>query len=439
MPRKWILWAVLISAAAAGIPAYAQVAETADLLKTADEMVQAVVKLRGLEPKSPVQKGVKSREEIVQYLKERVRQDYDPGELEAEGRMLKRLGLIPAGLDYPEFILKLLSEQVGGYYDPDKDTLFIASWLSADEQKPVLVHELTHALQDQYFDVSGMLKESRKTRDDDRAMARQALLEGDAMVVMLQYLLDPLRRHFSQLPDLAFIMRAQMSSMQSQYAVFKDAPMYIQESLLFPYGYGAAFLQKVWSADPSWQAVNRIYSDMPASTEQILHPEKYLGARDNPQTAPGTDPAKEIGTGWKTAYENTLGEFTLGLLLSLHLSEERSRRAAAGWGGDRAALLENSEGKDAVLIRTVWDTPDDAEQFLLAMQDWLQKSYPRATRTDESPSGFSLLNGGECHSIRREANEVRLVIGLPEAEAQNLRRLWHKQPDSGIPAPSKAN
>ncbi len=438
MLKKWILWAVLVSAATAGFAAYAQVADTSELLKTADELVQAVTKLRGLEPRSPIQKGVKSREEIAQYLKERVQQDYDPGELEAEGKMLKRLGLIPAGLDYREFVLRLLSEQVGGYYDPEKDTLFIASWLSVEEQKPVLVHELTHALQDQYFDIGKMHKEGQKYRDDDRALARQALLEGDAMAVMLQYLLEPLQRHFSQLPDLAFIMRAQMSSMQSQYAVFKDAPAFLQESLLFSYGYGAAFLQKVWAADPSWQAVNRIYSDMPASTEQIMHPEKYLNSRDNPKTVPGIVPAEEIGAGWKTTYENTLGEFSLGLLLSLRLSEERSRRAAAGWGGDKAALLENGEGKDAVFIRTVWDTPEDAEQFFLAMQDWLQKGYPKADRTDESPSGFSLLYGGECHSIRREGSDVRLVIGLPESDAQNLRRLWHKQPESRMPAPAKA-
>lgn len=426
MPMRSILLMFLVLGMSRGAPVRAQATDASELLKAADEMIQTVKQLRGLEPKSPIQRGVKSREEISQFLNEHVQKEYSRSELLAEGKMLRRLGLIPAGMDFREFTLKLLTEQVGGYYDPDQKTLFIASWLAVEEQKPVMVHELTHALQDQHFDVNRILDQDRKLGNDDQALAHQALLEGDGMVVMLQYLLDPLKRHFSQLPDLAFIMRAQMSTMQSQYPVFKDAPLYIQESLLFPYGYGAAFLQKVWAKNPSWQAVNRIYSDLPASTEQILHAEKYYDVRDDPKPVREENPAARIGKDWKIAYQNVLGEFSLGLLLSLHLSEERARRATAGWGGDQVMLLENKEGKDAVFVNTVWDTPEDAERFYLAMQDWFQKRSPQAVKTDEPPAGFSIAQDGESHSIRHEGTAVRFIIGLPAAAAP--AKFWTLNP-----------
>jgi hypothetical protein len=420
MRIRWILWLALLAAFCRVTLALIQETDASELLKTADEMVQTTARLRGLEPKAPILKGVKDRAEIARYLNERVQEDYDQGELVEEGKMLRKLGLIPDALDYKEFTLKLLTEQVGGFYDPGQKTFFIASWLPAADQKPVMVHELTHALQDQYFNVNEILKQDRKLDNDDRALAHEALLEGDGMVVMLEYLLEPVQRHFSELPDLAFVMRTQMSTMQSQFAVFKSAPHFLQEVLLFPYGYGASFLQNIWKQNPSWQAVNKIYSDLPSSTEQIMHPEKYYGDRDEPKPVHAEAYAAQLGKNWKIAYKNVLGEFSLGLLLNLHLTDERARRAAAGWGGDQVLLLENEAGKDAVLVSTIWDTADDSEKFYAAMDEWFRQHYPKAHRNDESPTGFSIVQDGEYHSLRREEGGVRFVIGLPEADAQKL-------------------
>jgi hypothetical protein len=335
--------------------------------------------------------------------------------------MLKKLGLIPAELDYLEFILKLLTEQVGGYYDPDKKTLYIASWVPLEEQKPIMVHELTHALQDQHFDIKGILEKHRNLENDDLVLAHQALFEGDGMVLMLQYILEPLERHFSELPDLAFIMRSQMSITQSQFEVFGSAPEYVKEMLLFPYGYGAAFLQQVWKQDPSWESVNNIYSDLPASTEQIMHPEKYFADRDDPVSVAAGAHAAALGEGWNVAYENVLGEFSLGLLLSLHLTGERARKSAAGWDGDQVLLLENETGENAVLISTVWDSEDAAERFFNAMDEWFRRRFPGTLRSDASPAGFSIAGDGEFHTIRREGTGVRFLIGLPEAGGEKLK------------------
>lgn len=394
---------------------------TTTLLKVADEMVQRVAQLRGLEPKAAISKGVKTREEIAQFLNEHVRSNYDENELKREGRMLQKLGLIPADIDYQDFVLKMLTEQVGGYYDPEKKTLFVAGWLPVDQQKPVMVHELTHALQDQYFDINRFLKEDRKLQNDDRALAHQAIFEGDAMAVMLDSLLQPAGRNFAQLPDLVFIMRAQFSTMESQFAVFKSAPMYLKESLLFPYGYGASFLQRVRAQQP-WSAVDEIYSDLPASSEQIIHPEKYLTTRDEPKPVPAENPSDRLGKNWRATFKNVLGEFTLYLLLKTQIPEEQAKRAAAGWGGDQVYLLEDeSRSLEVVYLSTLWDSAEDAQEFFQAARDWLLKRFPNGRRQKELLNEFAITADGEQCAIRYEGSSVRMILGLSEAEALKLK------------------
>jgi hypothetical protein len=421
MRIRLILCLICLVALSQVAPAFVQGNIPPTLSNTIDELVQTTAALRGLEPKVPIREGVKSKEEISRYLNETVQKENNQEELEKEGRVLRKLGLVPADLDYRDFIIKLLTEQVGGFYDPDAKTLYIASWLPAEEQKPVIIHEITHALQDQYFDVERIRKKDQEIDNDDRTLAHQAVMEGDAMVVMLQSLLDPIKRHFSELPNLAFIMQSQMSTMQFQYPTFKSAPPYLQETLIFPYGYGASFLQYSWKQVPSWQAVNKIYSDLPSSTEQIIHPEKYFVDRDAPKQVTADAYAAMLGDNWKIAYKNVMGEFSLGLLLKLHLTEEWSQKAVTGWGGDQVLLLENDKGKDAVLVDSVWDTSDDAEKFFAAMNEWFRRHNPKVQRLNETPAGFSLIHNGELSSIKLDGSSVRFIIGLPEAEAQKLK------------------
>ena len=191
--------------------------------------------------------------------------------------------------------------------------------------------------------------------------------------------------------------------------------------MFFPYSYGSAFLQKAWAQNPSWESINKMYSDLPSSTEQLLHPEKYFVTRDEPKPASAEDLAAKLGSDWKIVYKNVLGEFSLNLLLNLHLSEERAKRSAAGWGGDQILLLENGAGKDAVVVNTVWDTDGEAEEFFQAMQAWLQQKYPNVPKFDETATGFSLLQDKEIHILRHEGTNVRFVIGLPESDAQKLK------------------
>ena len=419
-----LLFAVLASALVLTAAKIRQHTPGPDLLKAADEVLRKVVELRGLEQKGKVAKGIKSREEIARYLEHRVKDEYDAGELEREGKLLKKLGLIPGAMDYRDFTLKLLTEQVGGYYDPEKKTFFIAGWLPLEQQKPVMAHELAHALQDQHFDVRRFLKRDRNLQNDDAVLAQQALLEGDGMAVMLDFVLEPLGRNFTQLPGLVGFMRSQLSPMDSQFALFNQAPVYLRESLLFPYIYGVAFLQKVRERG-SWAEVDRVYSDLPASTEQIIHPEKYLERRDRPQAVELDDPSPKLGPGWRSEYRNVLGEFALYLLLKLELPDDRALAASSGWGGDRVLLAEKQgSNASAVFAETVWDSSDDASEFYEALASWFQARFPEAKREGSRESGLAWVDGGDYHVSALAGTRVRFALGLPTERRGSLKGYW---------------
>ncbi len=391
------------------------------LLAAADELIPVVARLRSLKPKAPIQKGVKTREEISQFVKQEVGDHYQLSELKSEGILLQKLGLIPPGLDYVEFTLKLLTEQIGGYYDSEKKAFFIAGWLPLDEQKPAMVHELTHALQDQYFDLEGIVKRDRKAQNDDTALAHQAIAEGDATAVMLDYLLEPVGKTFVQLPDLVFVMQAQLAYANNQYEILKSAPDFIKQTLVFPYSYGAAFLQKARAHGEAWSVVDKIYSNLPASTEQIIHPEKYLDQRDDPKPVEFEDPTPRLGKGWRIAYKNVLGEFSLYLLLKLSMPEEAAKKAASGWGGDQIILAEDADAKqNAVFAVTVWDNQESADRFYEALSMWLQHGHAESRKLESSENALAIVSGGEYRSIRRQGTEVRFTVGLPESYAEKL-------------------
>jgi hypothetical protein len=411
---------LFLTAGAAG--ARSQAAGQPDkLIEIADQLIPEVARIRGLQPKAAIEKGIKSRAEITRFIEEEVGKHFEKSELRAEGIFLQKLGLIPADMDYYGFTLKLLSEQVGGYYNPEKKAFYIASWLPVEEQKPAMVHELTHALQDQHFDLNGMMESDRKAHNGDRTMAHQAIAEGDATAVMLDYLLQPAGKSFQDLPNLVSFMSAQMALMNDQFEVLKASPAFLKETLIFPYSYGTAFLQQIRSNGQPWAVVNKIYGDLPSSTEQIMHPEKYSGERDNPRQVKMEDPSSRLGKNWKIHDGDVLGEFFLYQLLKSQLPDDVARKASAGWGGDQMVLV-GDEGSNsyAAFVETVWDNPESAERFFTAMSSWMEKKYPQGRKVSEAENGFGVISTGEFSSVRRSGSSVRIIIGLPEALADKV-------------------
>jgi hypothetical protein len=243
-----------------------------------------------------------------------------------------------------------------------------------------MAHELTHALQDQHFDVSPFLQ--RIQGNDDAMLARSAVLEGDALAVMLDYILKPLGMDFINLPDLAAMTGVQAALANPEFKVFASAPPYLRELLLFPYTGGAVFLQSFRQAH-SWREVDKIYRDLPQSSEQILHPSKYWTIRDEPTPVSHGSPPELEPDSWKRIYANVLGEFNVLQVLKRYLDAEEARRSAGGWDGDSIQLFQDRQGRLALFLRTVWDSPEEARQFSDSYRRLLSKKYPQATIRDE--------------------------------------------------------
>lgn len=335
--------------------------DRAALSNLANEILQAISDLRELEPRSEVPKGVMSRDQIEEVFRERIAQDYSAEDLEKERSLLVKLGVLPREYDYVEGTMQVLNEQVAGYYDPRDKTLFIADWLSPETQQMTMAHELAHALQDQHYGLEEIL--SDKDRSGDALLARRAVVEGDAVAVMFDYLLLPLQRSFVSLPNLKDLyeetLKQQLSG-QAQSQQLQKAPPFIRDSLLFSYVYGARFMQ-VYRKSFSWAETGSLYASLPHSTEQIIHPEKYLSEPDEPtQLDPAIDDALRD---WETEYSDIFGEYQAQLALREYLTEEKAERATAGWDGDRIRLLRHEDGKLALQWDTIWDDAAEAREF----------------------------------------------------------------------------
>ncbi len=388
------------------------------LLKEADAVIEEASRVRGLSLKSRLDRSVKDRIELTAIIERQLRERYARPDAHLEGAMFRVLGLIPTGASYEETIIKLLSESVESRYDPRQKVLYVASWLPESEQKSILAHETARALQDQNFDIDEIERTDIDEQNWDRTLAHEAVFEGDRTAVMLQMALEREKRHFSDLPDLAYVLQSWMATTMNRDDASANTPEYIKRILLFPYGHGASFLQEIWRKTPGWDSINEIYLDLPSSTEQILHPEKYFGMRDDPKPVVPIDLVARLGSGWKVAYRSVLGEFSLALLLNLHFTEEYSAKVVTGWGGDSVICLENEAGRNAVLVNTIWDTGEDAEEFSQAMDSWFRKRFPEGKRENEGPDGFSVIHKDTFYDLRHEGESVHFISGLSVPEGR---------------------
>lgn len=375
-----------------------------ELLKSADEVLAEISRLRELPAKSPIEKGVKNREEIKAYIVERIQKEYPAGDLELERKALVKLGLIPADLKMLDLILDLLTEQVMGFYDPHTRMLYIADWIPVEAQKAVMAHELMHALQDQHFDLLRFMKRTRG--NDDALAARNAIVEGEGLAVMLDYIMKPMGQNFLLIPDVVQMQRFQMPVMESQFKVFAGAPAYLKEALLFPYTYGLNFIQAYRRQHP-WKDVANVYSDLPKSTEQIIHPEKYMTDRDEPTPLKAAE-RDHFAKEWKKTYDNVLGEFTIYLLIRQFTEESLAQRASAGWDGDLMELFE-SPGRIGFVLRSVWDSEQDATEFFEAYRQLVLKKYPDAELIESSETKFVWKAGESTISLQLQGRNVEVV------------------------------
>lgn len=342
------------------------------LQRLAAELLPSAERHSGLPARAPVRLARRSREELEAFLTAELAEQLPPERVEAVVRTYARLGLVSDTLDLEPLLRSLLMEQVVGYYDPARDTLYVVDRVDAAQVEPVLVHEIVHALQDQYVDLDSLMRANLDS--NDRGTAAQAALEGHATFAMLEWQLGQLAggdADLTALPGLQGLLGDDpLAAAGLEMPVLTAIPTVIRESLLFPYLGGVVFVQEYWREGGR---VPPLGSRMPVSTEQVIHPERFLdGGSDWPLAVrfridlPGE---------WTRVYSDDLGELETRVFLREFLSDRgEADRAAAGWDGDRFRLFEGPAG-EVFVWGTAWDTDRDALEFERAVRRAFEARY----------------------------------------------------------------
>ena len=432
-------------------------ARNAAIVTTTAEVLKETSEIRELAILRPVRSGAQSRSEIEHMLIKNLNDQMTPAEMHATEASLRKFGLAPADFDYRSFMIKLLTEQVAGYYDAKAQEFHLADWLELEGQKPVMAHELTHALQDQHFNLRRF--EKWPHGDSDAELAAHALIEGDATLAMMIYMAK------NPLVALAFSRSLTTGVATEQY---DQAPRSMRESLIFPYLQGSEWATQLYRKG-GWTMVSNAFTRLPLSTEQILHPEKYFNyerpikivlpdltnllnarsqqtANSKQQTAgdiqashgrrkrgagtAGVPPAStrarisRVGTPsrpplpttpWRRIESDVNGEWTYYLILDQFLkSQAESKRAAAGWAGDRYALYEGPDGQVFLSQLAVWDTESDAREFFDAYVKRTELRYPDAKQIDSAGSQQETRNQKLATGLSYswQTSEGKVVIEL---------------------------
>lgn len=329
---------------------------SADTDAVFDAIQEQVLAIRGLRPAAEVERRTIGEEELI----ERATTDFDTDNPEAyvlaNERLYKALGLMDEEASLRDLYLDLVGSQVAGFYDPDTKELFVVSRSGAvnGADKITFAHEYDHALQDANFTI---FQDMERLRDrTDEALARAAIYEGDATLLMSLWALPNLTQE-----ELQEVVAA--GSDPEANEILARTPRILTEGLLFPYNAGLLFVQPIQTAG-DWAAVDALYDRLPTTTEQVLHPGKYEAGEAAIGVDLPDDLAERMGDGWAVELEDTWGEFQTRVWLEeLGAPTGDAQDAAAGWGGDRLAVLSGPDDAWAVVLETAWDDADEADLF----------------------------------------------------------------------------
>ncbi len=363
--------------------------------------VPAIERVTGLKFKTPPKVESKSKDEVRQFLERKFDEDTPALEFAGAERAYKLFGLIPDTLNLRKFMLGLLTEQVAGYYDPATKVLYVVG----DTKGPgaptqdlitiTITHELVHALQDQYFPLDSLQKEHG---DNDRQSAFQAVIEGEAVFEQMSAMLGGADFTMA-LPGGWDRVRQIIREGQTSMPVFAKAPMFIQESLLFPYLSGAEFIHQFKGKRPGKMPFN----PPPASTKQVMHPSRFLDSLDVPTRVMLPKPAAG-----SVVYENDLGEFESRLYLFQHLGDAGlAARGANGWEGDRYVVVNTPQGAGLTWV-SVWDSALSAAQFRDLMEQTIEKRF--GTKPGAGGKGATRSFSGKGRSVELAAVTIQ---GMP--------------------------
>jgi len=390
-------------AAASALPLFQQV----------DEMVTSLSEITGWKVERKVPSEIMSKDKFRTYVDSKMK-DSSRDQLRAEEITLKMFGFVPQNFNLAQETVDLVSEQAAAFYDYNKKRLFVLDSTSEGmEQRVALVHELAHALADQHHPLGKYLHKG--SPDDDASTARQAVMEGQATWLTWAYVSKRNGGKAEVPADLIDQLTKTLGSDSADFPVFTKAPLYMKESLVFPYNEGLRFQDAIYHR-LGRSAFDQVFTRAPESTQQILHPEAYL-ANQKPvePDAPSIESAvgKKDGKQYRLLAEGSLGEFDFSVLLRQYVPEKEGAEAASHWRGATYRIYESKRDKHSVLTyRAEWDSPESARHFFKLYQVVMKGRWKKmdidheadSNHVDSNSAGALVTGSGDSGNFRLKWN-----------------------------------
>jgi hypothetical protein len=388
-------WAAAQSTAPQSPPFKITPEQAKQLFGLVDELIQFSSSETGLPIKATVKRQITSRETVESYLKQKFDEDESAKRMQQSEIVLKKFGLLDRDFALKPFLLALLKEQIEAYYDAKTKTIYMLDWVDVEEQKPVLAHELTHALQDQHSDLEKWNDQTpdEVSRDhagdvdhvnrDEMDTARTAVVEGQATAVMMDYILKPMGKSLVKNPEVMEAAEEQMNGADNS-PVLARAPLLLSDSMLFPYREGLSFEQDVWMDQGQTAAFTGMLDQPPTSSWEILNPRQYEQRHAPavpllPNIHPLLDPL------YKPYDIGQIGQLDLRILVQLFGGEQAASRLTPAWDGGiywagqrLSAKTPDEKSKTdslAIFYLSSWKNAASAQAFAELYADQLRRKY----------------------------------------------------------------
>jgi hypothetical protein len=378
-------------------------------------IVQSLSDISGLSEEHPVPYGRMSKHQLRQFLTKRIRKTLKPEEIHADELTLKLFGLVPQDFDLKKSTIDLLTEQAAAFYDYDEKKLFLLEGSPLDAEPTTLAHELSHALADQHFDLEHFMEEAPS--DDDENLAHTAVVEGEASWLMIAYSLkeagkppDPTREMLKSVGDSG-------EESTADYPILKSSPLYIRESLLFPYSEGTLFFDTVFRRMGK-SAFANVFTDAPVDSSQIIHPDRYFAHLKPARPALPKLTLKDSGG---EIAEGSIGEFDHRILLKQYLGNGVAESLSPHSRGGLYKVLAGGKNHPILIYASQWDSEQQAGAFFAAYKDVLKAKWKRCDPVVNKETVFAGSGDNGYFVCRLSGNTVSSIEGISTVD--DWRRL----------------